>query len=155
VPKKTINTYHIRVYMNARHRGITQTHAAEIAEISRRSGQRIDAGVLRPERGQRPPQRTVADPLAEVWDKELEPMLVQEPKLKAMTLFEYLQEKYPGQYPQVLRTLQRRVQTWKVLHGQPPEVMFELRHEPGMMGLSERQSPTEGNPPAVLPPLRN
>jgi hypothetical protein len=34
----------------------------------------------------------------------------------------------------VLRTLQRRVQTWKVLHGEPPEVMFELKHEPGMMG---------------------
>lgn len=123
--------------MNARNRGIPQADAAGIAEISRRSGQRIEAGVLRPTRGQRPPHRTVPDPLAEVWDKELEPMLIREPKLKAMTLFEYLQENYPGQYPQVLRTLQRRVQTWKVLHGKPPEVMFELRHQPGQVGLSD------------------
>lgn len=123
--------------MNARRLGITQTDAAEIAEISSRSGQRIESGTLQPQRGRGKPQRTVPDPLSEVWDKELEPMLVREPKLKAMTLFEYLQETYPGQYPQVLRTLQRRLQTWKVLHGKPPEVMFELRHEPGMMGLSD------------------
>jgi DNA-binding XRE family transcriptional regulator len=137
VSAKTIDSYHIRVYMNARRLGITQADAAEIAEISSRSGQRIESGTLHPQRGRSKPQRTVPDPLAEVWDKELEPMLVREPKLKAMTLFEYLQEMYPGQYPQVLRTLQRRVQTWKVLHGKPPEVMFELRHEPGMMGLSD------------------
>lgn len=123
--------------MNARRLGLTQTDAAEIAEISSRSGQRIEGGTHQPQRGQSQAQRTVPDPLAEVWDSELEPMLVREPKLKAMTLFEYLQEKYPGQYPQVLRTLQRRVQTWKVLHGKTPEVMFEIRHEPGMMGLSD------------------
>lgn len=45
--------------------------------------------------------------------------------------------RHPGKYPQVLRTLQRRVAAWKALHGDAPEVMFELRHEPGMMGLSD------------------
>jgi hypothetical protein len=64
-------------------------------------------------------------------------MLRQEPRLKPMTLFEYLQDRYPGQYPQALRTLQRRVRTWKALHGEAPEVMFELRHDPGVMGLSD------------------
>lgn len=123
--------------MNARHHGLTQVDAAQIAEISCRSGQRIEAGTLQPQRGERSRGRTVPDPLAAVWDSELEPMLVREPKLKPMTLFEYLQEKYPGQYPQVLRTLQRRVQTWKVLHGPAPEVMFELHHAPGEMGLSD------------------
>jgi hypothetical protein len=72
-----------------------------------------------------------------VWESELEPMLRATPKLKPMTLFEYLQTKYPGKYPQVLRTLQRRVATWKALHGAAPEVMFELRHEPGMIGFSD------------------
>ena len=64
-------------------------------------------------------------------------MLKREPRLKPMTLFEYLQEKYPGKYEKVLRTVQRRVRTWKALHGPAPEVMFELRHEPGLMGLSD------------------
>ena len=64
-------------------------------------------------------------------------MLRQDPRLQPTTLYEYLQERYPGKYPQVLRTLQRRVREWKALHGEAPEVMFELRHEPGMMGLSD------------------
>ncbi len=54
-----------------------------------------------------------------------------------MTLFEYLQDHYPGQYQNVLRTVQRRVSEWKTQHGVPPELMFELRHTPGAMGLSD------------------
>jgi len=64
-------------------------------------------------------------------------MLKREPKLEAMTLFEYLQAYYPGQYQSVLRTVQRRVSEWKAQHGVAPEVMFELRHTPGEMGYSD------------------
>lgn len=135
--KQTIQPYQIRVYMNARESGLNQSESASIAEISERSGQRIEAGTLQPNRGQIRDWRTNADPLAGVWEEELEPKLRQEPRLKPMTLFEYLQERYPGKYPQVLRTLQRRVRTWKALYGESPEVMFELRHEPGVMGLSD------------------
>lgn len=123
--------------MNARKLGLTQADAAYIANISERTGQRIDSGKHRPNRGtlKKPPNQK--DPLAEVWENELEPMLRREPRLKPMTLYEYLQEKYPGQYSQTLRTVQRRVQSWKALHGPAPEVMFELRHQPGLMGISD------------------
>jgi hypothetical protein len=134
---KLIETYQVRVYMNARELGLSQAEAAYIAEFSERSGQRIESGDYQPNRGRVREWRTCADPLAEVWESELEPMLRAKPKLKPMTLFEYLQTKYPGKYPQVLRTLQRRVATWKALHGPAPEVMFELRHEPGMIGFSD------------------
>ncbi|MEM9806853.1 MAG: IS21 family transposase [Cyanobacteria bacterium P01_D01_bin.56] len=137
MPQQTIQSYQIRVYMNAREIGLKQSDAAFIAEFSERTGQRIDAGEHQPNRGRVRDWRTSADPLAGVWEEELEPMLQREPRLKPMTLFEYLQERYPGQYPQVLRTLQRRVRTWKVLQGEAPEVMFELRHEPGVMGISD------------------
>lgn len=123
--------------MNARKLGLTQTASSTIAEISERTGQRIDAGHHRANRGAVVASSRSQDPLAGVWASELEPMLRQEPRLKPMTLFEYLQEQYPGKYPQVLRTLQRRVQQWKALHGPAPEVMFVLRHEPGVMGLSD------------------
>ncbi len=132
-----IHLYQKRAYMNARQTGLSQTKSASIAEISERTGQRIDAGVHRPNRGTVHPGSASRDPLADVWESELEPMLRRDPRLKPMTLFEYLQVTYPGQYPQVLRTVQRRVRTWKALHGPSPEVMFELRHEPGMMGLSD------------------
>jgi hypothetical protein len=123
--------------MNAREIGLTQAKAAHIAEISERTGQRIEAGEHQPNRGKVASRAKTQDPLGDVWDKELEPMLKKEPRLKPMTLFEYLQDTYPGKYPQVLRTIQRRVQTWTALNGPSPEVMFELRHEPGMMGLSD------------------
>jgi hypothetical protein len=122
--------------MNARKIGLNQSKAAYIAEISERTGQRIESGEHQTNRG-KPNENNSKDPLEGVWEKELEPMLKKEPRLKPMTLFEYLQDAYPGKYPNVLRTIQRRVQTWKALYGPSPEVMFELRHEPGMMGLSD------------------
>lgn len=137
MPKQTIQPYQIRVYMNARDLGLRQVDAASIAEFSERTGQRIEAGTHQPNRGRVRDWRTSADPLAGVWEEELEPMLRHEPRLQPMTLFEYLQERYPGQYGRVLRTLQRRVRTWKALYGEAPEVMFELRHEPGVMGISD------------------
>jgi hypothetical protein len=122
--------------MNAREIGLNQAKAAYIADISERTGQRIESGEHQPNRG-KVHENNSKDPLEGVWEKELEPMLRKEPRLKPMTLFEYLQDTYPGKYPNVLRTIQRRVQTWKALYGPSPEVMFELRHEPGMMGISD------------------
>ena len=123
--------------MNARELGLPQSVSSQIAEISERTGQRIDAGEHRTNRGtvMAPPRSQ--DPLAAVWASELEPMLRREPRLKPTTLFEYLEEQYPGKYSRTLRTLQRRVREWKALHGPEPEVMFMLRHEPGVVGLSD------------------
>jgi hypothetical protein len=57
--------------------------------------------------------RTRPDPLATIWHAELLPLLQQNPTLRPITLWEYLQQKYPDQYPQsLLRTLQRRIQQW-------------------------------------------
>ena len=123
--------------MQARKMGSTQAQASALAGISERSGQRIESGAHQPDRGDQRDWRTRCDPLDGVWDSELEPMLRNEPRLQPTTLYEYLQEQYPGQYPKVLRTLQRRVSEWKRHHGESPEVMFELRHEPGLMGLSD------------------
>ena len=132
-----IHLYQKRAYMNARELGLTQVESSSIAEISERTGQRIDAGKHRTNRGEVQTHSVSRDPLSPVWESELEPMLRREPRLKPMTLFEHLQEQYPGQYPQVLRTLQRRVSTWKALHGPAPNVMFMLRHELGVKGLSD------------------
>lgn len=123
--------------MTAREKGFTQVEAAEVAGFSARTGQRIEAGDHQPNRGRLHDWRSIPDPLAEVWESELEPMLKATPGLQPMTLFEWLQERYPGKYSRVLRTLQRRVAAWKALHGDTKAVMFELRHESGMMGLSD------------------
>ena len=133
-----VKIYQVQVYMTAREKGFTQVEAAELAGFSTRTGQRIDAGVHQPNRGRVRDWRSTEDPLADVWETELEPMLKAAPQLQPKTLFEELQERYPsGKYVKVLRTLQRRVRAWKALHGEAKTVMFELRHEPGMMGLSD------------------
>jgi DNA-binding XRE family transcriptional regulator len=44
VSKKAIHLYQRRAYMNAREIGLNQSKAAYIAEISERTGQRIESG---------------------------------------------------------------------------------------------------------------
>jgi hypothetical protein len=88
--------------MRARETGCTQPEAAAIAGFSERSGRRIEQGEHQPKYGQDRDWRTRRDPLAEVWDSELEPMLRREPRLEPTTLYEYLIGKYPGQYEQYL-----------------------------------------------------
>ncbi len=132
-----LQPYQVRVYMRAREQGCTQMEAAVIAGMSERSGRRIESGERNINLGEERTWRTRPDPLAGVWERELEPMLRREPRLEAMTLYEHLVEQYPGQYESVLRTVQRRVQTWKAIHGEAKEVMFEIRHQPGEMGLSD------------------
>jgi hypothetical protein len=64
-------------------------------------------------------------------------MLEGEPRLAPITLFEALQELYPGGYDDKIRTVERRVKDWKAKQGKPKEVMFKIQHEPGNRGLSD------------------
>jgi hypothetical protein len=137
VSGKYINSKQIQLYMDERDAGNRQITAAAKAGFSVRTAGRIDAKTHRPQQGKERDWRTRHDPLVEVWESELQPLLQREPRLEAMTLYEYLQEHYPGQYQTVLRTVQRRVSEWKAQHGNAPPVMFELRHSPGEMGFSD------------------
>jgi hypothetical protein len=77
--------------------------------------------------------RTREDPFAEVWP-EVEAWLRQTPGLWARTLFEHLQEAYPGRFePGQLRTLYRRVRRFRALHGDDRgyQVFFPQQHRPG------------------------
>ena len=48
------------------------------------------------------------------------------------TIFAELVRRYPGQFLSgQVRTLQRRVNDWRALHGPPKEVYFEQEHPPG------------------------
>jgi hypothetical protein len=136
VSGQRINRRQVQEYMKARNQGHHQETAAAKAGISVRSGRRIETHDH--QRGRPHDWRTRADPLGQVWEQELKPLLVRNPELQGVTLLEYLQQTYPGQFGQsVLRTLQRRVQQWRGTSGPPQEVMFPQRHSPGEMGLSD------------------
>ena len=128
-------------YMARRASGLSQQVAADAVGISLRSAQRIDRGELQPQ-GQQQQRgrhwRTRADPLADVWDSVLVPMLEKAPQLEPQTLLLHLEQTFPGQeWFRRKRTLQRRVEQWKALHGPAQEVMFLQEHRAGVLGISD------------------
>ncbi len=123
--------------MNAKQSGHSRQTAAAKAGISRRTAQRIESGTHRPKRGRPRDWKTRQDPLDGHWEAELLPMLEREPRLSPIPLFEALQELYPGQYDDKIRTVERRVKDWKAKQGKPKEVMFKIQHAPGELGLSD------------------
>ena len=105
MPGKAITDRQVDLYMRARTERATQVVAAAKAGISERSARRVEQG--RERRGLRD-WRTRPDPFEAVWESELVGLLEAHPQLSATTLLEHLQERYSGQYPDVLkRTLQR------------------------------------------------
>jgi hypothetical protein len=127
-------------YMARRAQGLSQQIAADSVGMSVRSAQRIDRGDHQP---QNQPQcgrswRTRADPLADVWDSVLVPMLEKAPQLEPQTLLLHLEQTFPGQeWFRRKRTLQRRVEQWQALHGPGQEVMFMQEHRAGVLGISD------------------
>ncbi len=96
-----------------------------------------DDGRLPSERKKPREYRTRVDPFERVWD-EVQARLEAEPRLKAKTLFEWLQEKYSGQFPNsTRRTFERRVAKWRSLSGPGKPVMFEQVHHPGRLAASD------------------
>ena len=89
---------------------------------------------------QRKPQRdyrTRTDPFGEVWP-EVQQRLEDEPRLKAHTLFGWLQQTRPGEFPDsTRRTFERRVSKWQALFGPDKPVMFPQLHHPGRLAASD------------------
>ena len=96
------------IYMKHRQTGSTQELSSAKAGVSIRSGRRIEKG----ERSDKTIRhwKTRKDPLEAVWESELVPLLANEPELTGISLWDHLDDQYPGQYPEtLLRTLQRRI----------------------------------------------
>ena len=75
--------------------------------------------------------RTRTDTLAAIW-QEAEPYLRAAPELEAKALFEHLLMLCPEKMQEKqLRTFQRRVREWRLVHGSAPEVIFPQIHRPG------------------------
>jgi transposase InsO family protein len=122
--------------MSQRKLGKTQAAAAAKAGVSERTARRIEKGKSGAGTAARH-WRTRLDPFAGVWEA-LADQLALAPDLQALTLLEWLQERYPGQYPDsLLRTLQRRVKDWRARFGPEREVMFPQVHGPGLRALSD------------------
>lgn len=81
--------------------------------------------------------RTRKDPFDLVWPW-VEDQLALSPDLLAKPLFEALQRRHPGQFPDgQLRSFQRRLKHWRAASGPAKEVFFAQLHHPGRLAASD------------------
>ena len=136
MPGRHINDHQMRLFMKFRHSDGVATAAAK-AGFSTASGYRIGHDPQLPSnkasvRGRRRP-----DPLADIFDAEVVPLLREAPGLRSVAVFEEMLRRHPDLGAGVRRTLERRIRSWRALHGEEQEVIFRQTHEPGRMGLSD------------------
>ncbi|MDN5939415.1 MAG: IS21 family transposase [Salinisphaera sp.] len=126
----------MRLYMKFK-----QTHsiaaAAAKASFSPATAYRIetDPRLLwqkKPLRGRRRP-----DPLADIFDSAVVPLLKSAPGIRSVALFEEMMRRHPELDRGIRRTLERRVRAWRALHGEDQDIIFRQVHQPGCLGLSD------------------
>lgn len=113
------------------------TAAAVKAAISVASAYRIESDARLPSQKGEPRGRRRPDPLIDVFDADVVPMLTAAPAVRAVTVFEELTRRYPELPRGVRRTLERRIRAWRAKHGPEKDVIFRQVHELGRMGLSD------------------
>ena len=111
--------------------------AAAKASISPSTAYRFERDHRLPSQKSRPRDRRRPDPLASVFDAEVVPLLQANPTLRPIAVFEELRRRHPELPESIRRTLERRIRSWRSLHGPEQEVIFRQVHEPGQLGLSD------------------
>jgi transposase InsO family protein len=111
--------------------------AAAKAGVSIATAYRIETDPRLPSQKTMPRGRRRPDPLANVWDSEIVPMLEAAPGVRAVAIFEEISRRHLDLPTGVRRTLERRVARWRALNGPSRDVMFRQEHPPGRMGLSD------------------
>jgi len=111
--------------------------AAAKASISRATAYRIDKEVRlpsqdKPSRGRRRP-----DPLEHIFDTEVVSLLTTAPGIRAVAVYDEMRRRHPELSTGIRRTLERRIRSWRAVHGEAQEVIFRQTHEPGRLGLSD------------------
>ncbi len=122
--------------MNYRQTDKTAVAAAR-ASISTATGYRLVKDARLPSHKKMPRGRRRPDPLAEIFDAEVVPLLKAAPGIRPIAVFEEMLRRHPDLGRGVRRTLERRIRGWRALHGEEQEVIFRQTHEPGRLGLSD------------------
>jgi hypothetical protein len=136
VPGRHVNDHQKRLFMRYRER-----HGVAVASVkaglSTATGYRLEkersaSPPPKPPRGRRRP-----DPLIDIFDSEVVPLLQGAPGLRPIAVFEEMLRRHPELDRGIRRTLERRIRTWRALYGPERDVIFRQVHEPGVLGLSD------------------
>ena len=118
-----------------------KTHTTEIASakagFSRATGYRLAREPSLPSREKPARGRRRPDPLVDVFETKVVPILKNSPGIRPVGVFQELMRRHPELDPGVRRTLERRICAWRAEHGPEQEVIFRQKHEPGQRGLSD------------------
>jgi hypothetical protein len=111
--------------------------AAVKAGFSAATGYRIAQNPALPSQRAGTRERRRPDPLADIFDSEVVPLLKAAPGLRPVAVFEEIRRRHPDLDPGIRRTMERRIRSWRAVHGPEQEVIFRQLHEPGRLGLSD------------------
>jgi transposase InsO family protein len=111
--------------------------AAAKASISVATAYRIGKDPRLPSQRKAPRERRRPDPLGDIFKAEVVPMLQASPGLRSVAIFEEMIRRHPELGDGIRRTLERRIRSWRAIHGAEREIIFRQVHEPGRMGLSD------------------
>src|SRR5271168_3066559 len=136
LPGLHITDHQMRLYMSYRQSHDTAVAAAK-AGFSTATGYRIEDDPRLPSQKKAPRGRRRPDPLAEVWEREIVPILKATPGIRAIAVLEEMRRRHPEIGRGIRRTLERRMRGWRALVGPEQDVIFRQEHEPGRFGLSD------------------
>jgi transposase InsO family protein len=142
----------MRLYMKQRLSEVPAVAAAR-AGFSVATAYRIEQDPRLPSQKKPPRGRRRPDPLAEVFDSEVVPLLQAAPGVRPVAILEELMRRHPEFSRSVRRTLERRIRAWRAVHGAQCDVIFRQVHEPGRLGLSDFTEMGEFNVTVAGAPL--
>jgi len=120
---------------------LRQTHSIAVAaaksSISVATAYRIDSDNRLPSQKKLPRERRRPDPLVDIFDAEVVPILQSSPGIRSVALYDEMLRRHPELGMGIRRTLERRISAWRAMHGQDQEVIFRQIHEPGKLGQSD------------------
>ncbi|RYC27844.1 IS21 family transposase [Ciceribacter sp. F8825] len=136
MPGRQITDHQMRLFMKLRQEHTVEVAAAK-ASISRATAYRIEKNPQLPSQVRKPRGRRRPDPLADIFEAEVVPLLKAAPGIRAVAVFEEMLRRHPDLSEGVRRTMERRIRSWRAINGEEQEVIFRQVHEPGRLGLSD------------------
>ncbi|RWQ79727.1 MAG: IS21 family transposase [Mesorhizobium sp.] len=136
MPGRHVTDHQMRLFMKFRQTHTTAVAAAK-ASISTATAYRIEKDSRLPSQRKVPRQRRRPDPLADIFEAEIVPLLRTAPGIRPVAIFEEMLRRHPELGNAIRRTIERRVRSWRAVHGEEQEVIFRQAHEPGRLGLSD------------------
>ena len=136
MPGRHVTDHQMRLFMQHRQTDTVAVAAAK-ASMSKATAHRIAKRARLPSTSKAPRGRRRPDPLGEVFDAVVVPMLQAAPGLRPIAVFEEVVRRHPELGTGIRRTLERRIRAWRAVNGPEQDVVFRQTHEPGRSGLSD------------------